>query len=332
MSETRITNIIVPEVFYPYVKEESLNRNPFFQSGIVTVVPTINDFLSGGGKTSNIPFWKDLTGDSDVPSETVDTTVNPITTDKMIAVRQIREKAWGANTLSAILAGASPLQAIGDRVAGFWALALQNNLIYCIRGIIADNVADDSSSLVVDIAIEDGNAATSANKISATQTIEAIMKMGDQFGNIKAIAVHSMVYKTMVLNDLIDYVQDSTTKVMIPFYIGLRVIVDDNLPVIAGGTSGYKYHSYLFKPGAIGYGESANNIVPIEPFRNPKVGAGVDELYTRRQYAFAPVGFSWNKADNSAISPADGDLYAATSWDRVFNLKNTGVVCIVSNG
>ena len=332
MAETRLTDIIIPEVFYPYIMEESLNRNPFFQSGILAPSPEIVAFLAGGGKTSNIPYWQDLTGDSDVPSETVADTVNELGTDKMIVRRQIRHKAWGANALSAALSGADPVGAIGARVAGFWAKAFQNNLIYCLRGIIADNVADDSSDLVVNIATETGTAATSANKISATKTIEAIMKMGDRFSDVKAIAVHSVVYTTMLNNDLIDFVQDSKTNTQIPYYIGLRVIVDDGLPVIAGGVDGYKYHSYLFKPASVGFGENPSKIIPVETYRDPSKGSGIDILYTRRQFAFAPLGFSWNKADNSAITPSDADLYAATSWDRVYNLKNTGVVCIVSNG
>ena len=332
MAETRLTDIIIPEVFYPYIMEESLNRNPFFQSGILAASPQITAFLAGGGKTSNIPYWQDLTGDSDEPSETVADTVNELGTDKMVVRRQIRHKAWGANALSAALSGANPVQAIGQRVAGFWGKDMQNNLVRYIRGILADNAADDSSDLIVDISTEDGAAATSANKISATKTIEALMKQGDRFSDIKAIAVHSVVYQTMVTNDLIDFVQDSKTSTMIPYYIGLRVIVDDGMPVIAGGTSGYKYHSYLFKPGSVGFGENAGAILPVEVSRDASKGSGIDILYTRRQFAVAPLGFSWNKADNSAITPSLADLIAATSWDRVYDKKNTGVVAIVSNG
>jgi len=319
-------------VYYPYTMEQSLNRNPFFAYGVLVNVAQISAFLGGGGKTSNIPFWQDLTGDADAPSETVADTVNEIGTDKMIAVRQIRHKAWGANALSAALSGANPVQAIGDRVAGFWAQYMQANLVHCITGIMADNATDDSSDLIVDISTETGTAATSANKISATKTIEAIMKMGDRFSQVTTLAVHSVTYQTMVKNDLIDYVKDSTTSVMIPYYIGLRVIVDDTLPVTAGSVDGYKYTSYLFKPGAVGYGENMGPIQAVETYRDPSKGSGIDVLYTRRQFAFAPMGFSWNKADNSAITPTHADLYAATSWDRVFNLKNTGVVSIVSNG
>ena len=332
MTETRLTDIIVPEVFYPYIKERSLNLNPFFQSGIVTASPEMEAFLGGGGKTSNIPYWKDLTGDSDIPSETVADTVYALSTDKMIAIRQIRHKAWAANALSAALSGANPAEAIGARVAGFWAKNFQDNLTYCIRGCMADNAADDSSDLIVDISTETGTAATAANKISATKTIEAIMKQGDRFSEMKAISVHSVVYTTMIQNDLIDFVKDSTTDTLIPFYIGLRVIVDDGMPVIAGNVDGYKYHSYLFKPGAIGFAENPSKIVPVETFRDPSKGSGIDILYTRRQFAFLPMGFSWDKASNTAVTPSNADLYAATSWNRVYAAKNTGVVAIVSNG
>lgn len=332
MAETRITDIIVPEVFYPYIMEQSLNQNPFFQAGILAPSPQLVAFLGGGGKTANIPYWQDLTGDSDLPSETVADTVNELGTDKMVVRRQIRHKAWGANALSAALSGANPVEAIGARVAGFWAKAFQDNLLYCMRGIIGDNVANDSSDLVVDISTETGSTATSANKISATKTIEAIMKQGDRFSEIKAIAVHSAVYTTMVTNDLIDFVKDSTNDAMIPYYIGMRVIVDDGLPVIAGNVDGYKYHSYLFKPGSVGFGENAAAIVPVETYRDPSKGSGIDVLYTRRQFAFAPLGFSWVMASDTGITPTNANLYADTSWDRVYNKKNTGIVCIVSNG
>lgn len=332
MAETKITNIIIPEVFGPYIMERSLNQNRFFRSGIMTQLPQLAGFLAGGGKTFNVPYWKDLTGTVDVPSESVNITVNNITTDKMIAIRQIREKAWGSNDLAAAFAGADPYAAIADRVSGFWGKAMEDLVINSIRGVIADNVADDSSSLVVDIAIEDGVNATAANKISATDTINAVMKMGDEFNGITAIAIHSAVYATLLKNDLIDFIPDSTTNMNIPTYMGLRVIVSDNMYKVAGGVSGYKYHSYLFKAGSIGYAEYNGPIQGVEVYREPLRGGGVDSLITRKQFIIHPLGFSWNKADNSAISPADADLYAATSWDRVYDVKNTGVICLVSNG
>lgn len=332
MAETRITNVVVPEVFGPYMLERSLNQSRFFNSGVMIRNQQLSDLLAGGGKTFSLPFWKDLTGDSDIPSETVATTVNPITSDKMIVRRQFREKAWGSNDLAAALAGSDPYEAISQRVMGFWDANFDNLALSSIQGVIADNIANDSGDLVVDISTEDGNAATSANKISAKKTIEAVMKQGDMFSEVSALAVHSVVYQTLVENDLIDYQPDSTGKLVIPFYMGLRVIVSDNMPKIAGSSSGYKYHSYLFKSGALAFGESSARILNVEPYRNPTKGGGVDELYTRRQFAIHPLGFAWVKSSDTGVTPSTADLYTATSWDRVYDKKNTGLVAIVSNG
>lgn len=331
MAETRLANVVVPEVFNPYVMQRSLNMNRFFQAGILTPNALLSSLLAGPSKTFNFPYWGDLSGDSEVLSETGDMTVNAIAADKMIAIRQIRGKAWGSNDFAAQLAGDDPYAAIGDRVAGYWAAEYEKALMYAVRGVIADNVAANSSDLVVDIAIEDGNAATAANKISAEKTIDAVMKQGDMFSEVTAIAMHSVVYTTLVKNDLIDYTADSDGKMTIPRYMGLSVIVSDTLPAIAGVSSGYKYHSYLFKPGAIAWGENPGSFVPNEVYRDPK-GMGIDSLFTRRQFCIHPLGFSWNKSSNTATTPAYSDLYAATSWGRMYEAKNCGIIALVSNG
>lgn len=330
MPETRIADIIIPEVFTPYVMEKSLNQNRFFQSGVLQPVESIVRFLANGGKTFNIPFWQDLTGATTVPSETVAATVDKIDTEKMIGIRQVREKVWGANNLAAALAGSNPSEAIAQRVAGFWAKGLEDNLIYSLRGVFASNAQDNASDLINDISIADGAAATDANKISATATIDAVMKQGDMFQDITTIAIHSAVYATLVKNNLIDYIKDSDANIVFPTYMGLRLVVSDNMYYVAAG-GGFKYHSYLFKKGAIGFGSYGGPIRETELFRDPSIGGGRDLLYTRRQFCIQPLGFSWDKADNSAIAPADTDLYSADSWGRVYNLKNTGVVCLISN-
>ena len=331
MAETRLTNVIVPTIFDPYVAERALHLNKFFQAGVLVKSPVLFDKLSGGSNTFNFPFWQDLSGASEILTETGDVTVNPITADKMIARRQLRGKAWGANDLAAQLSGDNPIQAIGDRVANYWATQYQSLLTYSIRGVIADNVTNNSGDLVVDISTETGLSATSANKISAIKTIEAVMKQGDRFSEITAIAVHSAVYQTLVENDLIDYVQDSASSMSIPTYMGLKVVVDDDLPVIAGSVNGYKYHSYLFKSGSVAFAENPGKYTANETYRDPK-GIGIDSLYTRRQFAIHPLGFSWVLSPDTATSPSDAQLYTLGSWDRVYNAKNAGIIALISNG
>ena len=330
MAETRLADVIVPTVFDPYVAERSIHLNKFFQAGVLVQSPVLFDKLAGGSNTFNFPFWKDLSGDSEILNETNPMTVNEITADKMIARRQLRGKAWGANDLAAQLSGDNPIQAIGDRVAQYWATQYEKLLTLTVRGIIADNIANDSSDLVVDISIDNAANATAANKISAEKTIEAVLKQGDHFNEVYAIAVHSTVYSTLLKNDLIDYVQDSRSNLLIPKYMGLNIVVDDDLPVITV-TGGYKYHSYLFKQGAIAFAENPGKYIANEAYRDPK-GIGVDSLYTRRQFCIHPLGFSWVLSSDTATSPSDAQLYTLGSWDRVYNAKNAGVIALISNG
>jgi len=330
MAETKLSDVIVPTVFDPYVSERSIHLNKFFQAGVLVQSPVLFDKLAGGSNTFNFPFWKDLSGDSEILDETNPMTVNEITADKMIARRQLRGKAWGATDLAAQLSGDNPIQAIGDRVAQYWATQYEKLLTLTVRGIIADNVANDSSDLVVDISIDNATSATAANKISAEKTIDAVLKQGDHFSEVYAIAVHSTVYSTLLKNDLIDYVQDSRSNLLIPKYMGLNIVVDDDLPVIAV-TGGYKYHSYLFKQGAIAFAENPGKYVANEAYRDPK-GIGVDSLYTRRQFCIHLLGFSWVLSPDTATSPSDAQLYTLGSWDRVYSAKNAGVIALISNG
>lgn len=332
MAETRIADVIVPEIFTEYMMERALNKNAFYQGGILERNAQMDSLLSGGGETFNLPFWKDLTGDDEVPSETVDATVNNITTDKQVARRLLRLKAWGANDLSAALAGADPIEAIGERVTQYWDSRFQDALVSTARGVIADNVANDSGDLVLDIAIESGDSATAANKISASDTIKAVLRMGDRFDEIQGIAVHSVVYQTMLENDLIDFIRDSQGQLVLRQFLGLTVVVDDRLPVVAGATNGFKYHSYLFKAGGFAFGESSNAIQNTEVDRDPKPGMGVDQLFTRRQFAIHPAGFKWIESSVAGVAPTNSELENAANWDRVFEKKNCGVVALISNG
>jgi len=332
MAETRITDVVVPEVFAPYIQEQSILKNAFIQAGVLVRSSAIDSLIAGGGETFNIPFFKELSGDSEVPSETVAVTINNITTGKQIGRRQFRAKSWGSNDLAAALAGSDPIAAIGNQVSTFWAADLQKNVVNSIKGVIADNVANDSGDLVVDIAIEDGDSATSANKFSTAEAHNALFKMGDKFDKFAALCVHSVVYHQMVDNNMIDYSPDSEQKFTIPMFQGLRVIVDDNVPVVAGGTSGYKYYSIFFESGAFTYGENNASIIPVETDRIKDKGMGIDVLHTRKQFVVHPNGFAWQEDSVAGVSPTFAELATASNWDRTFEKKNIGMTVLITNG
>lgn len=330
MAETQLTNVIVPSIFTGYTLEPSIYKSRFFASGAIVENPGISGLLAGGGTTFNLPYWKDTAGGSgDVPSESVATTVNNATTGKQVTRRQLREKAWGANDISQIFAGDDPMAALNARVGGYWSQAYDQLAISTIRGVVADNIANDSGDLVNDISGGAGAAAI----ISDSAVIDAQAKLGENGtvsagdlngGAFAAILVHPATYAVLRKADLIDFVPISGQERPLEFYMGMRVIVDRNAYV-----NSTVYDSYILKNGALQFGQTSTGYMPTELYRDPSTGFGIDKLYTRRVFAMHPMGWQWTENTvTGGLSPSDANLVLAANWDRAYNAENSGIVVL----
>ncbi|MEP0873608.1 phage major capsid protein [Trichocoleus desertorum AS-A10] len=308
------------------MQERSREKSALFQSGIIRTSDELTSLAQGGGSTINMPFFQDLSGDSEILSDTNPLSVNKITTGKDIAVKHYRGKAWGSNDLAQALSGTDPMAAIADLVGGWWVRDMQKMLISTLKGVFA--AATMSTTHVHNIAIEDGNAATDTNKITAETTIDAFDKLGDEIGALEAIAMHSRLYNSLLKQNLIEFVQFSEQGQRISTYLGRTVIVDDGMPRVAGSTSGYKYTSYLFGTGSLAFGEGNPN-VPVETDRDSLQGD--DYLVNRREFILHPVGVKW-KGTASGTSPTNTELAVGTNWERVYSEKNCKIVALTSNG
>src|SRR5690625_2120078 len=179
MAKTQISDVIVPDVFNPYVIEHTAELSALRRSGIVTSNPELDRLASSGGRLINMPFWNDLTGADEVLSDSSALTPAKIDADQDVAVLLMRGKAWSANDLAKALSGDDPMGAIGDLVAEYWVRREQDTLISILTGVFADNAANDNSDLINDISIADGDAATDANRISAEAVIDTTHLLGD---------------------------------------------------------------------------------------------------------------------------------------------------------
>ena len=88
MAVTRITNVIVPEVYVPYQIELTKETDGFFTSGIITPDSQIAAEMKNGGYTINLPFWNDLSGAASVTSDDPASFITPynVTSNSQIAV------------------------------------------------------------------------------------------------------------------------------------------------------------------------------------------------------------------------------------------------------
>ena len=317
MAGTTLTDVIVPELFTPYVVKRTMELSALFQSGIVTNNAEFDRLASEAAPIHNMPFFEDLTGESEAVIEGTDLTANKITSNKDVSVTIRRAMMWSATDLSAALAGSDPMAAIGDLVAGFWARDMQKELINLLTGVFS---ASTMTNHVLDVSAEEGAGAN----ISASVFIDALQKLGDAQGNLTAVAMHSATKSYLKKQNLITTERDSTS-VEFEAYQGRRVIVDDGCPV-----SGDVYTTYLFGQGAIALGNgNPVGFVATEVDRDKKKGSGVDYLINRRTFILHPRGIAYQKASQTNVeTPTRAELAKATNWKRVYEDKAIRLVAI----
>lgn len=312
MAKTKIANVIVPEVFNPYIMKALKDQSMLIKAGIVVPDPTLDVLASAGGKLINMPFWNDLDGDDEVLSDSAALGVAGITAGQDVAALLMRGKAWSVNDLATALSGDDPMKAIGDLVVRYWLAKEQTTLIKILTGAFSASNATNK----LDISGETGNAAL----ISGETFIDAKTVLGDNAKKLTAVAMHSNTFAYLEKQNLIQYIPDSNGVVDFPTYMGKKVIVDDEIPYNA---STKVTTTYLFGQGAIGRGEGQAP-VPTETDRDSL--AGDDILINRRHFILHPRGIKFTNASVAGVSPTNAELATADNWSQVYEKKDIRIV------
>ncbi|MGJ4945076.1 major capsid protein [Bradyrhizobium sp. HKCCYLS1011] len=318
MTETRLADMIVPTEFNNYVQVLSTQKSALFQSGIITDLTSVID-AEISGKTVNMPFFNDLDAEDaeQVLDDNSDLTVSKTSTGQDVAVKLLRGKAFGASDLSADLSGADPIDLIANRFADWWNKRMQTALLSTLAGAMGSAGMEAN---VNDITTLTGAAAN----FDADSFIDAAFLLGDEQGGLNAVAVHSLTLKAMVKADLIEFMPDSEGKLTIPTYMGKTVIVDDSMPVSGSGADRV-FTTYIFGPGAVGYGEKSPK-TPVEVERQALKGMGQEYIVQRRQWVMHPRGIKWLGATQAGITPANSELANVGNWQRVYDPKIIRIV------
>jgi len=317
MSTTKLTDIIVPEIFDPYIAEAFPKLSAFWTSGVVRDVSSEVGNQTGGS-VIEMPFWKPLAAGNAVLVDTANISPQKHTTAKASAPILNRYEAWERSDLAAVLAGSDPLTALGDEVAQVEADAKQAALIASCVGAL---VTAGANPLLLDISALTGAAAV----VDADSVLDAEQLLGDAKSKLAAMAVHSATETKLRKQNLIDYIVPSSGGEPIAYYNGKRLIIDDSLPATGG-----VYTSFLFTAGAIGYATvPAVGMVESESERQALVNGGQETLVRRMRYVIPPNGFQWTPISGQpaagAAGPSNGEL-DNDNWTQVYETKNCGIV------
>ncbi len=312
MAATSLQDVIIPEVFADYVVTKTAELSKFYEAGVATSDPVIAAKAAGGGDFVNLPYFNDLTGDDEVVGDTTDLTLNALTASSDVAVKCFRGKAWSSVDLVAQLAGANPIQALGNRVAAYWARKEQASMIATLTGCFAGPLA---ATHVLDISTETGDAA----KISASVVLDAKNLLGDNAEYLSAIVMHSAIYTALQKQQLIVFTPPSAAQVSFPTYLGYRVIIDDMVPADTG-----VYTSYLLAAGALVHQEIPQpNAIETQRIATK----GQDILVSRSAYITHLRGCKWALTTGN---PANAVLADHASWTKVYADKQIRAIALVT--
>lgn len=334
MAYTSIANLYIPDVWESATREASTKVVALLNSPAVARAQMIDALIapSGlGGETINLPHFKPVTVAARVQTNATAVPVDNVSAAVQVGVVRNREFALGSESLAAALSGADPVAFITASLGETEVINKQADLISMLRGVFGAALA----GLVKNIANEEGTAATAANKIDAETVLDAMQLLGDHKKQLAIVLMHSQIETNLLKQDLIDYAKDSQSETVYTLYMGKRVFVDDDLSR-AGTTDGTVYETYFASVGAIVHGVAAPD------FDNPigvnRVTVAIDELKNimavirRYRYLLHVRGTKWKGVAAAKGGPTDAELATAANWENTYELKNIGLVQVLSNG
>lgn len=338
------SDIIIPAVFSPYVEEQTTLRSAFMQSGVLRPMPQLN--MSDGGDYVEVPsFDADLSGDAEVLADNTSLTPGKIGADKQIAAVLHRGRAWEVRDLARLAAGADPMGAIANKVAAYIANQQQKDLISTMRGVFGP-LTSNTTGVLKALAIDSNATATT---LGPRQIAECRAALGDQGEKLSTIVVHSKVFYDLVERRAIDYVTNAEARqtvstvaagsldipnafagslqgayvsdINVPFYMGMRVIVSDDV-----ANDGTNYACYVFAPGSVGTGEQMGLVTETDR----DILALSDAMSVHWHNVLHPIGMRY-KSSTGGANPSRATLETVTNWEQVFETKNLGFASIVVN-
>lgn len=324
MAETRIADVVVPEILSDMVTAQISPYMDFMRLGIATKDYGNKD-ISEGGHFAKVPFYDQLTGDDEVITDSTSLTPGKITTDTDIGVVCHRGKAWASRDLAKILSGDDPQKEIAKQVAAFWGKKMNAAMINVLKGVFYPSTGALASTHYTKVGADD----TAAVTVSSSSVIKAASLLGDMMDEFDCIVVHSLVYADMLREKLVTFPERfGPDNVKINgdkgSFLGLDIVVSDNVPVTGSGTYAL-YSCYLLKKGCMYLGMQKD--VMTETDRD--ILAQKDVLATTVHYVPHLKLVKWN---TTSTNPTNTSLATAGNWANIADdNKFIGAVSLVVN-
>jgi hypothetical protein len=307
-----LSDLIQRDQFKREVLLTSLRKSVFATTGVIVPDASLSELISANvGKFADFDYFLDLADNEARISDDSNTTAGTdgIQTSTDRAVFNYRNRSWGAKNITASLSTTGdPLTVIAGRIGAYWARQIDITTMAIVEGIVAGNIANDGSDMVND---------QSGSSVNLDMFVDTKQTAGDAQDELfGAIVMHSAIRASLIKQSLLDRIYDDNGNFLYDALLGLKVIVNDNV-----GNAGGVYDSYIIGGGFIAYGEGTPK-EPLELERNAATGNGAGEttLWSRKNFALHPKGFSF-VGTVASTSPTNAEFADAGAWQRNVDRK-----------
>ena len=337
---TFLSNLVTRPEFLQYTAEGIFEQSKWIQSGIVQRNAALD--ARAGGTRVRVPFFDPI-----APTETqiLSTsswngglgylTAQNVTADEQIMTLLHRGFAYAADDLSKLGSGADPLAHVRNQLSAainkLKTATLAAQLLGLFGGISGAGVLGPNQSNKTFAGVP--GSMTEANFLNVANVVGTKALLGERGDELDAIAMHSnvayylqqvgmLVFSTSALSTggAITWGGGGVgvTATDVATFAGLRVVIDDQLTALTGGTSTHakKYPVYLFKSGVVS--EGIQQDLRLGADRN--ILSMQDILAVDYHYGYHITGTKWAVAgDNPTNAATTGNLADTASWNLVYS-------------
>lgn len=347
MALTTISDLWTPDIWRQGVTEKAKAFPSLLNSGVVVQAPLFDEISSGAGVSANIPFYKDITDDTDgIQVENTAPTPGEITSGLQVCPILNRVKAYDVTALAAQVSGATPdpVSEILGQLASGRMKRRQRTFVSVLRGAFgggddASGSASELTSMRVEAFDETGNDATNEQKMSADLFIQAKYLLGELADTLigGAILTHPNIVARLEVLDKESF-KDGVASGL-PFavrtYRGVPIFTS-NLLVRAGTTNGYVYETYILASGTVGFGfkPQSSKVGDVASLILDETQINTNNLtvYDRTRYLMHLNGMKW-VGTPAGQSATDAELATIANWDLAYSSADrVGGVLIRTNG
>ena len=345
---TFLSNLVTRPEFLQYTAEGIFEQSKWVQSGIIQRNAALD--ARAGGTRVRVPFFDPI-----APTETqiLSTsswngglgylTAQNVTADEQIMTILHRGFAYAADDLSKLGSGADPLSHVRNQLTAainkLKTATLAAQLLGLFGGISGAGVLGANQTNKPFAGVP--GSMTEANFLNVANVVAAKAVLGERGDNLDSIAMHSNVAYYLQQVGMLTFSTSAlsaggavvwggggvgVTQTEVATFAGLRVVIDDQLVALTGGTSTHakKYPVYLFQSGVVS--EGIQQDLRLGADRN--ILSMQDILAVDYHYGYHVTGTKWNVAgDNPTNAATTGNLADTASWSLVYSAAKQVPIC-----